>query len=146
VTVALIDDQLLGAVLRGQPPRVLASKELYTTGYWYVRLCQAVVGAQGRTGVLSRPFVDLPDELRERALAAVLELPADIGLLSLRELGPTIAQLRQHHQLNILSIEALASATRLQANVHLSAPSPQLEQALRSAGLKVKVQPPSRRR
>ena len=146
MTVALIDDQLLGAVLRGQPPRVLAAKELYTTGYWYVRLCQAVLGAQARTGVLSRPFVDLPDGMRERALAAVLELPADIGLLSLRELGPTIAQLRQQHQLNILSIEALAAATTLQANVHLSAPSPQLEQALRAAGLKVKVQPSSGRR
>ena len=146
MTVALIDDQLLGAVLRGQPPRVLAAKELYTTGYWYVRLCQAVLGAQERTGVLSRPFAELPDELRERALAAVLELPPDIGLISLRELGPTIAQLRQHHQLNNLSIEALAAATRLRADVHLSAPSPQLEQALRSAGLKVKVQPPSGRR
>ena len=146
MTVALIDDQHLGAVLRGQPPRVLASKELYTTGYWYVRLCQAVLGAQGRAGVLFRPFVDLPDEMRERALAAVLELPADIGLLSLRELGPTIAQLRQHHQLNILSIEALAAATRLQANVYLSAPSPRLERALRSANLKIKVQPPTRRR
>jgi hypothetical protein len=146
MTVALIDDQLLGAVLRGQRPRVLASKELYTTGYWYVRLCQAVLGAQERTGVLSRPFVALPDGMRERALAAVLELPADIGLLSLRELGPTIAQLRQDHQLNILSIEALAAAASLQANVHLSAPSPQLETALRSAGIKVRVQPPSRRR
>ena len=146
MTVVLIDDQLLGAVLRGQPPRVLASKELYTTGYWYVRLCQAVLGAQERAGVLSRPFVELPDELRQRSLAAVLELPADIGLLSLRELGPTIAQLRQHNQLNILSIEALAAATRLQANVHLSGPSPLLEEALRAANLKVKVQPPSRRR
>jgi hypothetical protein len=146
VTVALIDDQLLGAVLRGQPPRVLVSKDVYTTGYWYVRLCQAVLGAQERTGVLSRPFAELPDELRERALAAVLELPADIGLLSLRELAPSIARLRRDHQLNILSIEALAAATRLQANVYLSAPSPHLEQALRSAGLKVKVQPPSRRR
>jgi hypothetical protein len=83
--------------------------------------------------------------MRNRALAAVLELPADIGLLSLRELGPTIAQLRQHHQLNIFSIEALAAATRLQANVHLSGPSTQLEQALRSASLKVKVQPSSGR-
>jgi hypothetical protein len=50
----------------------------------------------------------------------VLELPADIGLLSLRELGPTIAQLRQHHQLNILSTEAVAAATSLQANVPLT--------------------------
>ncbi len=145
MTVALIDDQLLGAVLRGRPPRILGSKEVYTTGYWYVRLCQAVLGAQERTGVLSGPFLGLPDETRERALAAVLELPGDVGLLSLRELGPTIAQLRRDNQLNILGIEALAAATRLQAHVYLSASSPRLEQALRSANLKVKVQhPPSR--
>lgn len=142
MTIALIDDQLLWAVLRGQPPRVLASKELYTTGCWYVRLCQAVLGARARTGVLSGPFVDLPDEMRNRALVAVLELPDDIGLLSLCELGPAIAQLRQGHPLNILSIEALAAATHLQANVYLSATSPQLEQALRSAKLSVKVKPP----
>jgi hypothetical protein len=145
VTVALIDDQMLGAVLRGERPRALVSKEIYTTGYWYVRLCQAVLGAQERTGALSGPFVELPEELRVRALAAVLELPDKIGLLSLRELGPTIAELRRDHQLNILSIEALAAATRLEAHVYLSASSPQLEKALRSAKLNVKVQAPRRR-
>jgi hypothetical protein len=146
MTVALIDDQMLGAVLRGPRPRVLASKEIYTTGHWYVRLCQAALGVQERTGVLSGPFVELPEELRQRALAAMLELPDEIGMLSLRELGPTIADLRSRHQLNILSIEALAAAARLNAQVYLSASSPQLEHALRSANLKVRVQsPPSRR-
>lgn len=142
MTVALIDDQMLGAVLRGRRPRVLATKDLYTTGYWYVRLCQAALGAHERTGVLSGPFAQLPEELRHRALAAVLELPDEIGLLSLRELGPTIAELRSRHQLNILSIEALAAASQLNAQVYLSTPSPQLEQALRSSNLRVRVQPP----
>ncbi|MBI2704361.1 MAG: hypothetical protein HYX32_03590 [Actinobacteria bacterium] len=146
MTVALIDDQLLGAVLRGKAPRALASKDLFTTGYWYVRLCQAVLGADERTGALSRPFAELPDSMRERALNAVLELPAEIGLISLRELGPTIAQWRQHHELNILSIEALAAATLLRANVYLSAASPQLEAALRSERLKVTVRSAERRR
>lgn len=146
MTVALIDDQMLGAVLRGQRPRVLASKEIYTTGHWYVRLCQAALGAQERTGVLSGPFAELPEPLRQRALAALLELPDEVGMLSLRELGPTIAELRSHHQLNILSIEALAAAARLDAQVYLSASSPQLEHALRSANLKVRVQPPPSRR
>jgi hypothetical protein len=140
VTNALIDDQLLGTVLRGRRPKVLRAKQLYTTGYWYVRLCQAALGAQARTGVLSGPFVALPERQRERALAAVLELPDDIGLISLRDLGPTIAELRRRHQLNILSIEALAAATRLDAQVYLSAPSPHLEEALRSVKLTVRVQ------
>ena len=50
-------------------------------------------------------------------MRAVLELPEEIGLLSLRDLGPTIAQLRNDHQLNILGMEALAAASRLNAKV-----------------------------
>lgn len=146
MTAALIDDQLLGTVLRGSPPRFLAGKQLHTTGHWYVRLCQAVLVAQQRPGALARPFADLPDDLRARALASVLELPGEVGLLSLRDLAPTIAQLRQHHQLNILSIEALAAATHLGARVYLSAPSPKLEGALRSVELQVEVRMPPRRR
>lgn len=136
---ALIDDQLLGSVLRRQTPKFLASKSLYTTGYWYVRLCQAVLGAHDRVGALSDPFSELPHGLRDRALSAVLELPSVIGLVSLRELGPVIAQLRGEHQLNILSIEVLAAATHLNAQVFLSSPSPMLESALLQRKLKVKV-------
>lgn len=139
MTVALIDDQLLGQVLRGRTPRSLAAKNLYTTGCWYVRLCQAVLGAHQRSGMLSGPFAELSPDLRDRALSAVLDLPDDIGLVSLRQLGPTIAQLRKHHQLNILGIEALAAASQLGAHVFLSAPSPKLESALKLENLKVKV-------
>jgi hypothetical protein len=130
VTVALLDDQQLGGVVRGQIPRGLRGKQLYTTGCWYVRLCTAVLAAQGRRGALSDPFSELPERHRARALGAVLELPDDIGLLSLRELGPVIAHLRHRHRLNLLAIEALAAATHLGADVHLSAPSPRLERAL----------------
>jgi hypothetical protein len=136
---ALIDDQLLGKVLRGQTPKFLDSKSLHTTGYWYVRLCQAVLGAQDRLGTLSGPFAELPEALRRSAMSAVLELPSEIGLVSLRELGPVIAQLRGDHQLNILNIEVLAAATHLNADVFLSAPSPMLESALTQRKLKVKV-------
>jgi hypothetical protein len=139
VNIALIDDQLLGAVLRGRTPKQLDARELYITGYWYVRLCQAVLGADERAGVLSRPFAALPPELRARAMQAVLDLPPEIGMVSLRDLAPDIARLRRHHQLNILSVEVLASATRLRADVYLSAESPQLEAALRHEGIAVDV-------
>ena len=139
MTVALIDDQFLGQVLRGRTPKALKTKALYTTSYWYVRLCQAVLSANERTGVLSRPFAELSPDLRVKALKVVLDLPDDIGIVSLRQLGPTIAQLRQHHQLNILGIEALAAASHLGAHVFLSAPSPLLENALKFENLKVKV-------
>ena len=129
----LLDDQLLGHVLRGgDPPR--PDEEIYTTGYWYVRLCQAVLGASERDGVLSGPFAALPADARERALDGLLALPPSIGLVSLRDLGPLIGRLRARHSLNILGMEALAAASRLEADVFLSAPSPQLVKALSTEG------------
>ena len=85
----LIDDQLLGTVLRGHRPRSLPRRAtLFTTGYWYVRLCQAALNVADRTGVLSAPFAALPADQRERAVAAVLELPEEVGLVGMRTLGP----------------------------------------------------------
>lgn len=131
----LIDDQGLGRLLRGMRlPEVPAGSEVFTTGYWYVRLCQAVLADPGATGKLSRPFAELPESLRWRAMGAVVKLPDSIGLLSLRTLGPRIGQLRRHYPLNILSIEALAAAAKLDAHVLLSCSSPRLTDALEREG------------
>jgi hypothetical protein len=135
----LIDDQLLGEVLRGRRPRSLARAEMFTTGLWYLRLCQAVLSSRGVGGRLSGPFDALPGNLRQRAVGALLQLPDEIGVLSLRDLGPRMAQLRQHHQLNLLGIEALAAAAVLQAEVRLSVTSPKLETALAAEGRGVRV-------
>jgi hypothetical protein len=136
--IQLVDDQLLGSILRGgKAPHRRA--EVYTTGLWYVRLCQAVLGAAEHPGALSRPFNALPTARRERALQSLLELPESIGLLSLRELAPRIGHLRRRHELNVLGIEALAAALHLEATVYLSAPSPRLEAALTSEGQRVTV-------
>ena len=134
----LVDDQLLGGILRGSPPPTEA-EPVFTTGYWYVRLCQAVLGAADRTGALSRPFAMLPPPAQQRAVSAVLELPDSVGLISLRELAPLIGQLRRRHEMNILAMEALAAAVHLQADVFLSAPSPRLEEALQTEGRRVDV-------
>lgn len=125
--------------LRGRTPGSIESKALHTTGYWYVRLCRTVLGADQRK---SRPLAELSPSLRERALKSLLELPDEIGLISLRDLGPTVAQMRKFHQLNILSIEVLAAAYHLQAHVFLSATSPLLERALLHENLTVKVARP----
>lgn len=134
MTIALVDDQALSAVLRNKTPRALRRRDLATTGYWYVRLCQAALTSIGHAGVLSGPFAKLPADQRERAVNLLLELPTEIELLSLRTLGPGIARLRAHHRLNILSIEVLAAAKALGAEVFLSAASPDLEAALTSEG------------
>ncbi|MGH9225229.1 MAG: hypothetical protein ACRD2W_15935 [Acidimicrobiales bacterium] len=139
--ILLVDDQLLGVILGGEPLPAPLERDatVYTTGYWYVRLCQAALGAAERSGVLSGPFAALPAGRREEALAAVLELPDDIGLVSLRELGPVIARLRSAHQLNILASEAVAAAVHLEATVALSARSPKLEEALTAEGRPVEL-------
>ncbi len=134
MTVALIDDQALGRVLRGTVPGPLRRFDLATTGYWYVRLCQAVLRATARAGVLSAPFTGLPPAMRDRAVEAVLELPEAVGLVSLRDLAPAIGRLRTRHALNILGLEAVAAADRLDAVVFLSTPSPRLEAALADEG------------
>ncbi len=138
--IRLVDDQWLSRILRnGQPPEL--DGEICTTGCWYVRLCQAVLRADGRAGRLSAPFRDLPEARRQQALRAVLALPPSIGLVSLRDLAPLMGELRQRHDLNLLGSEALAAAIHLGAPVHLSAPAPRLVAALGHEGRAVEVQP-----
>jgi len=136
--IQLVDDRQLGAILRGEhAPDPEA--DVFTTGYWYVRLCQAVLAAASRPGKLSGPFVNLPEPTRSRAIDALLVLPVDIGLVSLRDLGPVIGRLRARHQLNILGMEALAAARHLDAHVYLSSTSPKLEAAIAAEDLAVTV-------
>lgn len=136
--ICLIDDQLLGSVLRGSPPpRPGAS--IHTTGCFYVRLCQAVLASSTAAGVLSAPFASLPDDLHDRAVRSLLELPDEIGLVSLRELAPVIGRLRARHKLNILGMEVLAAAVYLQADVYLSASSPRLEKSIRREAITVEI-------
>lgn len=136
---ALLDDGHLSAVLRGTALADFAGRDLFTTGYWYVRLCQAVLGGRSASGMLSGPFASLPDDLRLRASAAVMRLPDAIGLVSLRELAPLMGQLRQNHSLNVLGMEALAAARYLYADVFLSTESPKLQEALALEHLAVQV-------
>lgn len=131
----LVDDRLLGALLRHERVRGLRSRaKFHTTGYWYFRLCSAYF-ASDAAGVLSRPFRGLPEDRRAQAEAQLLELPDSIGLLSLRTLAPTMGNLRRSHPtLNVLALEALAAAATLEADVFASAHSPQLEAALSKEG------------
>ena len=136
--IQLVDDRILASLLSGGYPPI-PGEPVYTTGCWYVRLCQAVLGASERTGALTALFVGQSPLLRERAIAKLLELPDEIGLESLRTLAPVIGRLRRRHRLNLLSVEALAAAIYFQAVVYLSVPSPRLQDAIEAEGLKVEV-------
>jgi hypothetical protein len=132
----LVDDQTLSALLR-QEIR-WPDDEVFTTAYWYLRLCQAVV--RGAGGALSGPLLSLPPSQRERALRAVLELPERAQMLSWRVVAPTMANQLDGpgHGLNLLSREALAVASLLNAEVIMAAGNENhlLRNALRELGLR----------
>lgn len=131
----LVDDRALSEILRGER-RIDGS--VFTTGLWYLRLCQAVLTTNSPVqGSLSRPIAVLPPSVQQAAFAALMSLPEDIGLLSLRELGPTMAELRRKYRLNLLSSEVLAAAKHLNASVLLTTRSPHLEDALAAENLEL---------
>ena len=111
----LVDDQTLSSLLREDRP--WADEEVFTTGHWYLRLCQAVV--RGAEGTLSGPLLALPAPHRERALRSILELPEAVKILSWRVVAPLMASQLDGpgRGLNLLSREALAAASVLHARV-----------------------------
>lgn len=113
--MVVVDDQTLSGLLRGETG--WPQDRVFTTGHWYLRLCQAVVRGSG--GALSRPLLSLPPPRREVALRAVLELPEDIEMLSWRHVAPMMSSQLDGpgRGLNLLSREALAVASLLQAEV-----------------------------
>jgi ferritin-like protein len=107
----LIEELLVGIDRRGA--------RLYTTSYWYYRACRAsVVGAGGH---LSGPFQELQVEEQRRAIASMLQLPEEIGLAEPRQVVPIMVDVSgRHPALNLLNLEAVATARFLGATVWLS--------------------------
>lgn len=122
MTVALIDDHLLLRVLLDDEPSALrpAGTRLATTGLWYHRLCRALAD-QAVIGAMSRRLGAVADEVAMATLAAVIDLPDTVELVSLRTLGWPMAQLvHARGRLNLLSLEALAAARHLTADICLA--------------------------
>ena len=97
------------------------------------------VGQRAGSRLPDHSRAELNPPPRDQAIRKLLELPDEIGLVSLRTLGPLMARHRRRHRLNALGTEALAAAAHLGAGVFLSVPSPRLEDALRAEGLHVEV-------
>lgn len=136
----LVDDHLLVRTLAGVPPGPVPPARragaLWTTGLWYYRASRALQSPT-ITGALSGELADLSPWARRQAMGAVARLPDDVGLLSLRELVPLMAELSNAHRLNALSLEALAAAVYLEAEVlvALENDGPSLRAAVTSSGL-----------
>lgn len=112
----VLDDRLLiEELLVGLGRRA----ELRTTTYWYYRACRAaVVGAGGH---LSGPFVGLDPSQQTAAIRSLLVLRDDIDLPDPRATVPAMAELAERHpRLNLLNLEAAASARVMDATVLLS--------------------------
>lgn len=117
--VAVIDDRLLVEELLVGLPHRKRGADLYTTTYWYYRACRAAVAGAG--GHLSGPFARLSVHEQERAVLSLLSLRDDIGLPDPRSTVPVMAELAlRHPRLNLLNIEAVATARILDATVWLS--------------------------
>lgn len=109
----LIEELLVGL---GRPG------ELHTTSYWYYRACRAA--AVGAGGHLSGPFLGLDPSQQARAIRSLLVLRDDIGLPDPRATVPVMAELSERHpRLNLLNLEAAASARVVEAKVLLSSPA-----------------------
>lgn len=132
----MVDDQTLSRLLRHDLD--WPEESVFTTGHWYLRLCQAVI--RGGGGALSGPVLALPPDRRERALLAVLELPDKVDILSWKVVAPVMANQLDGpgRGLNLLSREALAAATILGVGVQMAPGNENtlLRQALRQVGLR----------
>jgi hypothetical protein len=116
----LIDDRLLVAHLTGaRVPNPRSKAHLLTTIYWYYRACRAAV--LGGSGRLSGPFAELDSHGQARAIAAMMQLPDEIGLPDPRPLVPAMVEVSSRHpRLNLMNLEATAAALVVGARVLLS--------------------------
>lgn len=144
MSALLLDDRLLLDRLLGGGSAALRAlsrrRSVFTSGLWYYRLCHAV-RSETITGALSGPFAAAPSALKAKAAVALLELPDDVGLVSLRVLGPLMADLVERHRLNALSLEALAAGLHLDAAIAIARGSenPTLIDAAKVEGVAVHI-------
>jgi hypothetical protein len=143
ITTILVDDHLLIRMLLDDEPAELrpTGAQAFTTGLWYHRLCRAVA-APGVTGSLSRSLGGATPEAGAAAMRAITNLPEHVGLLSLRELAWPMARLLDDGvRLNLMSLEALAAAERLGADLCLATvdENPHLIDAADSRGVQVRL-------
>jgi hypothetical protein len=138
----VLDDQLLLRVLGDAAPQSMVAdlevQALYTTSCWYYRLARAVLYGPGR-GALTRLAEALSPDGKGRLRASLRRLPDDVTLVGTRLTIPTMAELRLHREVNMLSAEALAVASLADAAIALSTASPGIEAGAAQLGIPVRI-------
>jgi hypothetical protein len=121
-TPIVVDDHLLLRILLDVEPDELRpdGAQVSTTGLWYHRLCRSI-SDRSVTGAFSRALGSAEPPVAVAAIEAATSLPDSIGLLSLRELAWPMARLIDDGiRLNLMSLEALAAAEQLGAELCLA--------------------------
>jgi hypothetical protein len=139
----VVDDHLLLRVLLDDEPPALRPDggRVYSTGLWYHRLCRALA-VHEVTGAMSRRLDGVAPAVAAGAVRAAVELPEGIGLVSLRTLARPMADLLAAGlRLNLLSLEALAAAEHLGAELCLAAAdeNPPLVDAAAARGTQLRL-------
>ena len=122
MSTVLVDDHLLLRILLDDEPSTLrpTGATVATTGLWYHRLCRALAD-DAVIGSMSRRLGAVDATVAAEVLGAVMELPDTVELVSLRTLGWPMGRLVHiGARLNLLSLEALAAARHLTAEVCLA--------------------------
>lgn len=140
---AVVDDHLLLRVLLDDEPPELRpfGGRIFTTGLWYHRLCRSVA-SPSVVGVFSRALGTAERSVASAAIEAITRLPDPIYMLSLRELAWPMARLvNDGTRLNLMSLEALAAAQHLQAELCLAVAdeNPPLLDAAEAVGTSVRL-------
>lgn len=143
MSAVLVDDHLLLRVLLEDEPSTLrpTGASLATTGLWYHRLCRAVAD-QRVVGSMSRRLGAVDDAVASGVIAAIVDLPETLELVSLRTLGWPMGQLvHTGTRGNLLSLEALAAARHLAADICLAEvdDNAPLRAAARDLGITVRM-------
>ena len=142
-STVVVDDHILLQILLGQEPSSLRPHGaiIATTGLWYHRLCRALAN-DTVTGVMSRQLGNANMTLATAAIGSVIELPESIQLVSLRSLAWPMAEiLTSGVRLNLLSLEALAAAENLQAELCMAEQddNPPLREAAARRGVNIRL-------
>lgn len=117
----LVDDHILLRILLDEEPGRLRPRggAIATTGLWYHRMCRAL-SDRVVVGPMSRRLGGLDAAVAAGVIAAAIELPSTVELVSLRTLGwPMGKLLNGGVRLNLLSLEAIAAAVHLDAEICL---------------------------
>jgi AbrB family looped-hinge helix DNA binding protein len=121
VEIADLGDSLLIVPAgRGGLRKLLSTAINEAGGLWYHRLCRSV-GDRTVVGFFSRAIGRADPPVGAAAIQAITRLPDSIDLISLRELAWPMARLLDDGvRLNLMSLEALAAAEHLEAELCLA--------------------------